>query len=277
MKPLPFVLGNDMAGRVEAIGPGVERVKVGDPVVVAGWEMDHRGGLYAELACAPERAVWPLPAAIDLDQAITLTNYQLALILLNDAARGIEPATVVVYSAAGGVGTALCDVARCAGAKVIGLVGSRDKCDFVRSRGADAAVDYGAEPVVERVLALTGGRGADIVLNNVAGTTLLDDVRMLAPLGMTVSYGVVGGVPETDLFREMRANIERSPAVRCFTMHTYDHLPERRKVAMEQAIALLASGKVRPALTAPIPLAEMARAHQLIEDRAALGKVLVRP
>jgi NADPH2:quinone reductase len=277
MKPLPFVLGNDMTGHVEATGAGVKEVKVTDAVVVAGWDMEHRGGLYAEYACVPEHAVGRLPAGVDLDEAITLPNYQLAWILLHDAARGIEPGTVVVYGAAGGVGTALCDVARCAGARVIGLAGSRQKCEFVRARGAAAVIDRSSESVVERVLELTGGRGGDIIFNHVAGDTLRSDLAMLAPLGMIVSYAVIGGMPEADLFKEMRANIERSPAVRCFTMHSYDHLPERRQIAMERSIDLLASGKVRPSLAAPIPLAQAARAHELIESRAALGKVLLRP
>jgi NADPH2:quinone reductase len=277
MPPLPFVLGNDMSGHVAAVGTGVRKLKVGDAVFVAGWDADHRGGLYAEYAAAPAGAVWPLPQGVDLDEAVTLANYQLACILLYDAARGIEPGSVVVYGAAGGVGTALCDVARAAGARVIGLAGSRQKCDFVRKRGAAAAIDHTAEPVAERVLGITGGRGADIVFNHVAGNTLKHDVTMLAPLGMVVSYAVVGGLPEGDLFKDMRANIERSPAVRCFTMHTYDHLPERRQAAMQRAIDLLASGKVRPALAAPIPLAEAARAHALIESRAAFGKVLLKP
>jgi NADPH2:quinone reductase len=277
MPTLPYVMGNDMAGRVEAIGPGVQKTKVGEPAFVAGWDMDYRGGLYAEYASVPERAVWPLPAGLDLDQAVTLTNYQLAIILLHDAARGVDPGTVVVYGAGGGVGTALCDVARVAGARVIGLAGSREKCTFVRSRGADVAIDHTATPVAERVLEVTGGRGADIVFNHIAGKTFQDDLRMLAPLGMVVSYAVIGGMPESELFKEMRSNIERSPAVRCFTMHSYDHLPERRQTAMARALELLASGKVRPALATPIPLAEAPRAHELLESRAALGKVLLRP
>jgi NADPH2:quinone reductase len=139
------------------------------------------------------------------------------------------------------------------------------------------AIDNASASVVERVLEVTSGRGADIVFNHVAGKTFQDDLRMLAPLGMVVSYAVIGGMPESDLFKEMRSNIERSPALRCFTMHSYDHLPERRQVAMTRAIELLASRKVEPALATPIPLAEASRAHELLEGRAALGKVLLRP
>ena len=129
----------------------------------------RRTGLYSSLKLIGKR--WSvgqvgtrLPAGIDVDQATALTNYQLAWILLHHAARGVTPKTVVVYGAAGGVGSALIDVARLAGATVIGTAGSADKCEFVRSRGAAHAIDYSRENVVERVQAVTDGRGADIIL-----------------------------------------------------------------------------------------------------------------
>ena len=85
------------------------------------------------------------------------------------------------------------------------------------------------------------------------------------------------GLPEKDVFKAMRANIERSPAVRCFTMHSYDHLPEPRRAAMRQAIELLDSGAVRPAIAARLPLARAADAHALLESRSAIGKVVLEP
>lgn len=276
MPKLPFMLGNEMSGHVAAIGAGVTTLKVGQPVFIAGYEIGNRGGLYAEYAAVPEQAAWPLPAGVDPDAATALTNYQLAWILLHHAARGVTPKTVVVYGAAGGVGTALIDVARQAGAKVIGTAGSADKCAFVASRGADA-VDYSKENVVERVLALTGGHGADILFDHVAGKAFTDGLKMVAPLGMIVSYAVLGGMPETDLFAAMRGNIEKSPAVRCFTMHTYDHMEEPRREAMARAAELIGSGKVKPAIAARFPLAEAQRAHELIEQRGAMGKIVLKP
>src|SRR4029079_13803218 len=169
MPKLPFVLGNEMSGHVAALGAGVSTLKVGQKVFIAGYEIGNRGGLYAEHAAVPEKAAWPLPAGVGADEATALTNYQLAWILLHHAARGVSPKTVVVYGAAGGVGTALIDVARLSGASVIGTAGSAGKCDFVRSRDAAHAIDYSKENVVERVLAFTGGRGADIVFDHVAG------------------------------------------------------------------------------------------------------------
>src|SRR3954454_3972462 len=148
MPKLPFVLGNEMSGHVVALGPGVTTLKIGQKVFVAGYEIGNRGGLYAEYAVVPEKAAWPLPAGIGADEAKTLTNYQLAIILMHHATRGVRAKTVLVYGAAGGVGTALIDVARQAGASVIGTAGSGDKGAFVRSRGAAHAIDYSSENVV---------------------------------------------------------------------------------------------------------------------------------
>ena len=277
MPKLPFVLGNEMSGHVEALGPGVRDLKIGQRIFVAGYEIGNRGGLYAEYAAVPEKSAWPLPEGVGFDEATALTNYQLAWILLRHAARGIAPDTVVVYGAAGGVGTALIDIARAAGATVIGTAGSTEKCSFAVARGAAHAINYNAESVVDRVLVLTEGRGADLIFDHVAGKAFTDGLKMLAPLGMIVSYAALGGVPETDLFAAMRDNIEKSPAVRCFTMHTYDHMEERRREAMASAVDMLGSGRVKPAIAARFPLAEARRAHEMIAQRSALGKIVLKP
>jgi NADPH2:quinone reductase len=277
MPKLPFVPGNEMSGRIVAVGPGVRVLSVGQPVFIAGYEIGNRGQLYAEYAAVPELAAFALPQDVGLDEATTLTNYQLAIILLHHAARGVAPENVVVYGAAGGVGTALVDVARLAGAMVIGTAGSAEKCAFVRAHGAALAIDYVRENVVERVLSFTDGRGADIIFDHVAGKAFTDGLKMLAPLGMIVSYAVLGGTPDTDLFAAMRANIEKSPAVRCFTMHTYDHMEVPRREALARAVELLGSGEVKPAIAARMPLAEARRAHALIESRSAMGKIVLKP
>jgi NADPH2:quinone reductase len=214
MPKLPFVLGNEMAGRIVANGPGASKFNEAQKVFIAGYDIGNRGGLYAEYAAVPEQAVWALAETVEFAAATALTNYQLAVILTQDAARGVTPGTVVVYGAAGGVGTALIDVARLAGATVVAVAGSPEKCAFVCERGATYAIDYRAENVVDRVNEITCGRGAEIVFDHVAGVAFTNGIKMLAPLGMIVSYAVLAGMPEDDLFKAMRANIERSPAVR---------------------------------------------------------------
>jgi NADPH2:quinone reductase len=275
MPGLPFILGNEMSGQVVVAGASVTKLKAGQRVFIAGYEIGNRGGLYAEFAAVPEDAATPLPDSIGDDEATALTNYQLAHILMFHAARGVNTHTVVVHGAAGGVGSALIDTARKAGAEVIGTAGSDARCEFIRRRGAAHAINYNTQDMVERVNALTL-HGADIVFDHVAGKNFTAGVKMLAPLGMIVSYAVLGGAPEDDLFKAMRGNIEASPAVRCFTMHTYDHLPERRRQAMAAAVELLAGG-VKPAIAATFPLAEARRAHDLVESRTAIGKIVLKP
>jgi NADPH2:quinone reductase len=277
MPKLPFIPGNEMSGHVVGMGQGGRRWSEGQAVFVAGYDIGNRGGLYADYVAVPQDAVWPLPEGVDLDAAVALTNYQLAFILMHQAARGVEARDVVVYGAAGGVGTALIDIAKLAGAHAIGVAGSAEKCTFVVGRGADAAIDYNTEPVIERVLALTDGRGADLLFDHVAGKRFADGLKLLAPLGMIVSYGLLGGMPESDLFAEMRANLEHSPAVRCFTMHTYDHMLAPRRAAMARVIELFANGEISPAIAGKLPLAEAFRAHELIEARRVMGKLVLKP
>ena len=274
MPKLPFVLGNDLSGRVVE---GAGKLKVGQPVFIAGWDIGFRGGLYAEYVAVPEDNIWPLPKNINLDDAAALSNYALAWTLLHQVARGIEPRNVLVYGAAGGMGTALIDIARLTGANVIALAGSEEKCAFVRARKATHVINHHSENVIERVNAVTNGRGADIIFNHVAGKTFTDDFKMIAPLGLIVNYAVLGGMPETDLFKDMRANINRSPALRCFTMHTSDELPELRSEGMKHAIEFLAAKKISPAIGARLPLAEAKRAHEMLEAREAMGKIILKP
>lgn len=276
MPKLPFVLGNDMTGHVVETN-AAKRLQVGQPVFIAGWDIGFRGGLYAEYVAVPEKDVWPLPDSIDLEGAAALSNYALAWTLLHRVARGIEPRNVLVYGAAGGMGTALIEIAHLAEANVIGLAGSVEKCAFAQQQGAAHVINHTTEPVVDRVNELTGGRGVDIIFNHVAGKTFADDLKMIAPLGMIVSYAVLGGMPETDLFKDMRANIDRSPAVRVFTMHTSEAIPELRSEGMKKAIEFLHAGKISPAIGARIPLKEAARAHELLESRKALGKIVLKP
>jgi NADPH2:quinone reductase len=276
MPKLPFVLGNDMSGHV-VDGKATNKFRVGQPVFIAGWDIGFRGGLYAEYVAVPEKGIWPLPENIDLDEAAALSNYALAWTLLHQVARGIEPRSVLVHGAAGGMGTALIDIARLAEANVIALAGSEEKCAFVRERKAAHVINYNSEAVVERVNAATGGRGVEIIFNHVAGKTFVDDLKVIAPLGLIVSYAVLGGMPETDLFKDMRANIDRSPAIRCFTMHTSDALPELRSEGMKKAIEFLAAKKISPAIGARLPLSDAARAHEMLESRHAVGKIILKP
>jgi NADPH:quinone reductase len=273
MPPLPAVPGCEMTGHIAALGPGVRGLAVGERVLV----YHLGGGCYADYAAVPQTSVTPLPDAVELDDAVSIPNFQVAWALLHEAARGIAPRTVYINGAAGGIGCAVIQLCRLAGIDVIAGASSAEKCAFARAQGATHSINYGRESVVDRVLEITGGHGAELVLDHIVGPHFTDSLKMLAPLGLIVSFNVLGGLPEQDLFRALRANLNRSPAVRCFTMHSYDHMPEARRRILSEIVGLFASGKVKPPVYRRVPLADARQAHAMLDAREVLGKLLLKP
>jgi NADPH2:quinone reductase len=273
MPPLPYVLGNEMSGHVvDANGTGLRQ---GEAVYVANWDNGYKGGFYAEYLVASVTAVRRLPDGVDLDRAAALSNYTVAAGILDCAVR-FPFQTLAAHGAAGGMGIALMELARLAGAFVIGIAGGERKCELIRELGAEA-VDHQREDVVTRVLELTGQRGADVVCNHMAGETLGRDLRMVAPFGVLVSYGALQGLPQSDLYREMRANVTRCPAVRCFTMHSFDHASDLRDRCTDKVLGLFLDGQIRPVLGRTFALAQVAEAHRALEERGVIGKLLLKP
>jgi NADPH:quinone reductase len=275
MPPLPAIPGAEMAGTIEALGAGVKpgRLKVGQRVL--GYHFKGRG--YAEYAAIPATDVSPLVDGVEFDDAVSLPNYQVAYALLHIAARGADKDVVYVNGAAGGVGSAVIQLCRLEGLTVIAGASSDEKCAFARTQGAQHTINYSRENVADRVLEMTGGHGANLVLDHIIGKSFTDSLRMIASMGLIVSFNALGGFPEKDLFREMRANLPKSPGVRCFTMHHFDHDPVGRQQLSAQVMALFAQGKVKPPIHARMPLAEARTAHRLLDDRAVFGKLVLNP
>lgn len=278
MPPLPAIPGIEMTGRVVERGKSVSALKVGDKVFISARELPQRAGCYAEYIVVPEKAALRLPADADLEAAACLSNYQVAYHVLHTAGRCQAGGTVVIDSAAGGVGSAAVQLAKIAGMTAIGLVGTEDKRQAIVDFGADHAINYAAEDVVTRVQELTGGRGADLILDAVGGKTFARNFAMLAPFGLVVSYGKLQGLPVEKLVETLGVECyAKSPAVRFFTMHTLDKLPVLRAESMNYLIAKLAEGAIRPLIHGRLPLADARRAHELLEARAVIGKLLLKP
>jgi NADPH2:quinone reductase len=250
MPPLPATPGTELSGLVEQVGAGVTSRHVGQRVYATARERPHRGGHYADYVVAPAEATFVLPDGVDLDVAAALANYQVAYHLLNDAVRPRPGQSVLIYAAAGGMGNALIDLAKAAGLVVIGVVSSAAKARFARELGADHVIDRKAEQVGVQVAAITGGRGVDIIIDPVAGPTIPDNIALLAPCGMLVVYGGLGGKAQHDLLPTLRLS-KNSPAVRQFTIHTWDDLVEERRAGMRALIDMLAAGKLRPRIHGP--------------------------
>ena len=293
MPPLPAIPGNEMAGTVEALGPppttpalratppqagGESVVRVGQRVLVSSRELLFRGGCYAESICVPAEALFPLPDAIAPNDAVSLPNYQLAGALLYES--GVrKPRSIVAYGASGGVGMALIQLAKCDGISGIGIVSTEEKRAFAQRAGIEHVLIRGKDDLRERVMALTGGRGVDVVYA-MAGPAaqFIGNLDLLAPYGTVISFATLGGpIPDADLFGELKKRQEKCLGVRCYSIHSLDHDRELRRALMGRAIELMASGRLRPPPPTLLPLAEAARAHELMEAGRTLGKVVLVP
>lgn len=276
MPPLPTIPGIEMSGVVVRLGSGATKLRVGQSVYVSAREFTFRGGCYAEYVAADEEKVFALPPDVDLDQAAALANYQVAWHLLHTATCGAEYRSVLVVAAAGGVGSALVQLARLGGKRVVGVVGSPRKMPFVRGQGADVVIDRSAGRLAESVRAATGN-GVDLVLDSAGGGSLRDKFDCLAPFGMLVLYGSLAGPPAPDVLEGLQQPPQRSLAFRTFSMHTLDQMPERRAAATEELIRLLAAGAIRPAIHARLPLTDVRHAHELLESGEVQGKLIMKP
>jgi len=278
MPPLPTIPGIEMSGTIAALGEGVRDFKLGDRVYVSARELPHRCGCYAEYIAVDTRALLPLPDAVDLEAAAAISGYQVAWLMLNDATRGFQYETVLVTAAAGGIGSALVQLAHAAGKRVIALTSTPQKAAFARELGAHAAIVHGEGTWKEKLQEATGGHGADLILDAVAGARFPALFEHAAPLGLVVLYGYLTGWPDSAaVFDAMRARFGHCPALRLFSMHVYDKDPARRRVCNDVLLDLLARGVVRPVIHARLPLAEAACAHQLLESGSVIGKLVLEP
>lgn len=270
---LPTILGNEMTGHIEAVGANVTGLSEGQPVLVFG----TGGGRYAEYNAVDPTLVSVLPESVDLEAATTIPNYLVAWAALHGVAHSGRAKTVYVNGAAGGTGTAILDLCRSEGIQTIAGTSSDEKCEFASSLGTIGTVNYTREDIAEKVLAITGGRGVDISFDQLGGDALIKSLDMLAPLGLVVLYNALMGAPSDDLFAALRERRGHSVGVQCFSLHSYDgDLAERARI-LDAIIKKFADGTLAPPIYDRLPLEDARRAHELIDDRKILGKLILKP
>jgi NADPH:quinone reductase len=273
---LPAIPGNEVAGIVDARGPGAHGVTLGDRVLFSARELPQRGGGYAECVCAPADALYALPDGIGFDAAVSLPNFQLAQALLFGCGSARPVRSVLITAAGGGVASAMVQTAHARGLRVIATASTPAKREFALQQGADAALDPQATDLAQQVRALTDGRGVDLALDPSGGALFIACLHALAPLGLAVSYNILAGLPP-DVFAVLRQLLGRSLGVRVFSMHTFDADVARRRTLMHDAIDLMATGAVQAPPATVLPLAEARRAHEWLDDSGFTGKLVLHP
>jgi NADPH2:quinone reductase len=272
-RTLPLVLGHEMAGHVVALGEGVTELNVGQAVLA----LNAAGGAYAEYASVPVRALMPLPAGMEVERAVGALNYLTAWALLHEMGQAKSGQALYLNGAAGGVGTAVIQLARLAGIEVIAGVSSDDKCTFASQRGADHVLNYSVEDPVMRVQEITSGKGVNLMLDQFVGPNFARNLEMLAPFGQVIIYNLTGGMPAENVLSAMTDHIAKCPALRVFSLHCYDDNPAQRTRMLGTVLGLLASGKVASHISARMSLSHARQAHELLDSGKVLGKLLLKP
>jgi len=282
---MPVVVGYEVAGRVDAVGEGVDAAWVGRDVLA----MTRFGG-YADVVCVPEMQVYARPPGMSAEEGAALpvnylTAYQLVVVMGSVRAGD----TVLVHSAGGGVGIAATQLAKNAGATVIGTA-SRSKHEALRKLGVDHLIDGREEDFEKRVREITGGRGVELVLDPIGGESWTKGFRVLAPSGRIGMFGMssVAAGKTRNLAALLKAAVS-TPWLR-FTPFTLmnenkgafgvnvGHLwHEVRRVRrwVDALLEAYARGTIRPVVATRFPFERAAEAHHYIQDRRNLGKVLL--
>lgn len=272
---LPLIPGVEYSGTVETIGADVNH-NLGIGQSVLGFALRNA---YAEYIAVPADSIIPIPDNFDKDKAAAFpVAYLTAYHLLHTMAHIESGQTILSYAAAGGVGTAINQLAQLAGTEVIGLTSTTEKIQYLRGQGVNKVINYKTEDVVQRVKDFTGGRGVDVVLNSLAGDTLNRDFETLAPLGQIICYGFTNGPLTGNLTDALTSDLMSSKGIRGFSLFTViESKPQLMAESVAKVTQLLLEDKITPHIHDRIPLAEAARAHQTMEAGKVCGKLILKP
>ena len=264
MKPeLPYTLGFEVAGTVEAVGEGVEGSHLGRRVMA----MMLQGGGYAEYAVADATHIIPVPDDLEFGKATALLAQGLtALGLLKDLQAG---QTILVHAAAGGVGSLLIQLAKHKGARVIGTASTKEKLAIVESLGADASINYTEADWTDQVLAATEGDGVDLLIEMVGGEIGEANTKCLAQGATMILYGSASG---EDFHISAQAVLFKSLKIQGYTL--YDETPETLRGFTEELMAHVSANRLQ-VIVQEFPFAEAAQAHAALEGRKTSGKVVL--
>jgi NADPH:quinone reductase len=265
--PLPYTPGSDAAGTIESVGSGVTRVKRGDRVYTA----NTLSGAYAQYALALESQVHPLPERASFSQGAGVwVPYGTAYHALRHFADARGGETVLIHGASGGVGVAAVQIARALGLVVLGTAGTQPGLDLARREGAHQVFDHRQPGYLDAILAATGGRGADVILEMLANVNLGADLKLLAANGRVIVIGSRGDVTITprDLMR-------RRASIRAFTL--WDTTATEEREIHTALVAGLENGTLRPIVGKELPLAQAAQAHKDVLAPGAFGKIVLIP
>ncbi|HSM71644.1 MAG TPA: quinone oxidoreductase [Anaerolineales bacterium] len=268
---LPFTLGQEAGGVVDAVGPNVTDVNPGDRVVYASVQ-----GSYAEYAIVPAWYLVPVPSEVDMQLATAVIEQGMTAHYLTHSTYPIKPGeTALVHAASGGVGHLLVQIAKLRGAHVIGTVSTEQKAGLARQAGADDVINYAELDFETEVKRLTEDKGVDVIYDSVGKDTFEKGLNCLRRRGYMVLFGQSSGpAPQID------PQILNPKGSLYLTRPTLGHYTASRAELLERVNDLfdwMADGKLEVRVDKTFPLAEVAEAHRYLEGRKSKGKILLIP
>lgn len=266
----PLTLGLEVSGEVVEVGSAVSRIRTGDKVCAL-----LAGGGYAECAVAAEECVLPVPDGIELPDAAALPEALFtAWTNLVDTARIQKGETVLIHGGTSGIGTAAIQLCSARGVTVFATAGSDEKCARCESLGASRAINYQTEDFVAAVRAMTGGRGADVILDMVGGDYIGRNFETAAPKGRVVNIAFQRGTTATVNFAPMLAKRLT------FAATTLRGRSNAEKGAIRDALIaevwpLISAGRIKPVIDSRFPLNQAGAGHARMADGGHIGKILL--
>lgn len=269
--PLPYIPGGDAGGVVSAIGAGVHAFSVGDRVFVGTALSFDLTGCYAEKVKRKASEVLALPAGVSFAAAAAFgVPYTTAHYSLFERGGARAGETVFIHGASGSVGTSAIQLAKRAGLKVIGSAGTARGLELIANEGADHAVDHTKAGYLDAVKTMTGGRGPELILEMLANVNLAADMELAAKYGRIMVIGNRGEITINPRVAMMKELDIRGIAL-------WNVKPELVPPMMQDILAGVASGQLRPVVGREMPLADAAKAHVEVLQPGAYGKIVLIP
>ncbi len=270
--PLPSGLGLEGAGVIEAVGPKVKGLKVGDRVAYGSGPL----GAYAEKRNFPANRLVKLPKEISFETAAAMMlKGMTARYLLRATYKVKKGETILLHAAAGGVGLILSQWAKALGVTVIGVVGSAEKVALAKAHGCKHVINSASENVVERVREITKGKGVPVVYDGVGQATLMQSLDCLSPRGLLVSFGNASGPVQAFDLGTLAA--KGSLYVTRPTLMAYIASDSDFAATAKDLVAIVKSGKVKVRINQRYNLSDAAQAHRDLQDRKTTGTTILLP
>lgn len=268
---LPYVPGSEVAGIIVETGNDVKNFSKGQRVVA----LIESGG-YSQYAAVDERVLTPIPDNVDFDQAVALPLQGLSAYHILKTMGRLEPGeSVLIHAAAGGVGAIAVQLAKIFGAgKIIATASTEEKLVHAKKMGATHVVNYSEDGWVEKVKEITEGKGVDVALEMVGGEVFNQTVKCLAPFGRLVIFGAASG--QQAVFNPGQL-MRKNQSVIGFFLPQIMRKPELFQQSFKELLGYMASGQLTLTIGGSFPLKEAAHAHQMLQGRKTIGKLVLKP